>query len=178
MAPRGTTARSRNARINWVLSLMPRGYHPHGARGERHGVKPCKKKDDGRGRRSLRLAAPVISVALFRPDFLSLLDRRHAFVLTLVVIVAGERDLVAGLQGLELFDGLVHHGSGLLFPLLVLDRDLIVLRVDGHDGRLHLMRLARRNRRSHHSQDQAGDEQSAYHSSQIPHGPSSWVKTG
>src|SRR6266508_6821184 len=118
MAPRGTTARSRNARISWVRSFMAGGYHPASAGGQRRRVKRCKRRRARR--RSFRLAAPAYAATLSNSGLLSLLDCRDALMLARLVILSGERDLVSGLHGLQIFDGLFHDRGGLLRSRLVL----------------------------------------------------------
>src|SRR5206468_249824 len=110
--PRGTTARAKKETISWVRSLIGREDSTPSVQRPAAPRRPAKGRpggaDEAGKRRERGPGNPPgtpLSMTSGRPDraarrvtsgFVDL-DRGHALVLTLVVVLAGQRHLVAGL---------------------------------------------------------------------------------
>ena len=79
------------------------------------------------------------SAPLFKSD---LLERRHPFVLALVVVLTRGFDLVAGFQVLGLVHGLTQQRRRVVLALVVLEGDGLRRFVDRNDLGLRLVGLA------------------------------------
>src|SRR6266704_260179 len=97
-------------------------------------------------------------------------DRDHRFVVPVLIVPAGQDDLLSGLDGLEAFDGLVENRGRARRARIILEGDLLRLDVDGdHRGR-KIVRLAGRHHRIHLGQDHAGHENCDQDQEWVSHG--------